>query len=68
MTRHAQQYFTVPANFSGAPALTMPCGFTDDGIPLGMQFMGAHGSEALLCRIGHAYEGATGWHERPPQL
>ncbi|MEJ2604953.1 MAG: amidase [Gammaproteobacteria bacterium] len=63
-----KQSFAIPANFSGAPSLTLPCGFTEDGIPLGMQFMGALGSEAMLCRIGHAYELATGWHQRHPDV
>ena len=61
-------YFTMPANFSGAPALTLPCGYTEDSVPLGMQFMAVPGGEAMLCRIGHAYEGATGWHDRHPDV
>ncbi|WP_405228129.1 amidase [Lentisalinibacter sediminis] len=65
---HLHQYFAVPANFSGAPALTLPCGFTEDGVPLGMQYMAAPGGEAMLCRIGHAYEGATAWHNRHPGI
>jgi amidase len=68
LAEHLHQYFAVPANFSGAPALTLPCGFTEDGVPLGMQYMAAPGGEAMLCRIGHAYEGATGWHNRHPDI
>jgi len=65
---HVRQYFAVPANFSGAPALTLPCGFMAEGTPLGMQFMAPPRGEAMLCRIGHAYEGATGWHNRHPDV
>ncbi len=65
---HLKQYFAIPANFSGAPALTLPCGFTEESVPLGMQFMAVPGGEAMLCRIGHAYEGVTGWHERHPDI
>jgi len=68
MAEELKQYFAVPANFSGAPALTLPCGFAEDGVPLGMQFMAVPGGEAMLCRIGHAYEGVAGWHGRHPDL
>ena len=60
--------YTVPFNMAGAPGLTVPCGFTAGGMPLVMQFGGAPFSEATLCRIGHAYEQATNWHERTPQM
>lgn len=65
---HLRQYFAIPADFSGAPALTLPCGYTEESVPLGMQFMAVPGGEAMLCRIGHAYEGATGWHNRHPDV
>src|SRR6056297_418551 len=68
MAEELKQYFAVPANFSGAPALTLPCGFAEDGVPLGMQYMAVPGGEAMLCRIGHAYEGVAGWHGRHPDL
>lgn len=68
VAQHLKQYFAIPANFSGAPALTLPCGFTEESVPLGMQFMAVPGGEAMLCRIGHAYEGATGWHDRHPDV
>jgi amidase len=60
--------YTVPFDMSGAPALTLRCGFTSDGMPLAIQFGGAPYSEATLCRIGHAYEQATSWHERNPPI
>jgi amidase len=61
-----QMQFTVPADFAGTPTLTVPCGFADDGRPYALQFMGRRLSEQTLCRFGHAYERATGWHERHP--
>jgi amidase len=61
-------HHTIPADFAGTPALTLPCGFTEKGIPLGIQFMGQLRSEAMLCRLGYAYEGATEWHERQPEV
>jgi amidase len=60
--------FTMPVNFAGIPSLTLPCGFTKDGLPLGMEFVGSRMSEALLCRIGQAYENATEWHRRHPPV
>ena len=60
--------FTKPFNFSGSPTLSVPCGFTADGLPLSVQFVGRSLSEAMLCRIGHAYEQATEWHTRHPNL
>ncbi|WHZ33567.1 amidase [Sagittula sp. MA-2] len=47
---------TLPFNMSGHPAISVPCGFADNGLPLGAQFVSAHGQEALLCRIAAAFE------------
>jgi len=55
-------------NMSGHPALTVPCGFTAAGLPVGMQLAGRYFDEASLFRIGHAYERATPWHTRRPAL
>ncbi len=56
-----------PFDFSGSPTLSMPCGFTADGLPLSVQFVGNALCEATICRIGHAYQQATGWHTRHPE-
>jgi amidase len=63
-----QMYFTIPADFAGTPALTVPCGFSTEGVPYAMQFMGARLSEPGLIRFGHAYEAATDWHKRHPSI
>lgn len=60
--------YAAPTNFSGHPSLTLPNGFTADGLPTAMQFIGAHGDEAAIIRAGAAYEGLTDWHTRRPQL
>jgi len=57
---------TQPFNFSGSPTLSVPCGFSADGLPLSVQFVGRRLSESMLCRIGHAYEQATPWHLKHP--
>ena len=63
----ARLRFTAPYNFNGAPTLSVPCGLSHDGLPLSLQFVGKPLGEALLCRLGHAYEQATEWHTlRPP--
>jgi amidase len=58
--------FTTPFNATGTPTVTLPCGFTSDGRPVAFQLAGAHGSEALLLRVAHAYQQATDWHTRRP--
>ncbi len=60
--------FAAPANMSGSPSITLPNGFTAEGLPLAMQFIGRHGDEAAIIRAAAAYEGATGWHKRRPAL
>jgi aspartyl-tRNA(Asn)/glutamyl-tRNA(Gln) amidotransferase subunit A len=59
--------FTRLAVFSGQPAISLPCGFTADGLPVGLQLIGSRFDEAALLSIADAYERATAWHlERPP--
>lgn len=59
--------FTAPYDCNGAPTLSIPCGCTRDGLPLSLQLVGKPLGEALLCRLGHAYEQAAAWHTmRPP--
>lgn len=59
---------TRPGNFLGLPGLNIPCGFTPDGLPCSFQLMGRPFDEGLLYRLGHAYQQATDWHERAPDL
>jgi aspartyl-tRNA(Asn)/glutamyl-tRNA(Gln) amidotransferase subunit A len=60
--------FTAPFNMTGVPALSVPCGFTAEGLPIGLQIVGPAWSEALVLRAGYAYERATDWHTRRPPL
>ena len=62
----AFQRYTAPYNFNGMPTLSVPCGLNSEGLPLSLQIVGKHLSEALLCQIGHAYEIATEWHLMHP--
>lgn len=57
---------TSVANQLGLPALSLPCGFDDDGLPIGLHLIGRPFAEATLLRLGQAYEEATDWNERRP--
>lgn len=59
--------YTGPAAFLGIPALSVPCGFSGYGIPIGLQIMAPHYQDELAIRVARAYEAATDWHrQRPP--
>jgi aspartyl-tRNA(Asn)/glutamyl-tRNA(Gln) amidotransferase subunit A len=58
--------FTIPAPLAGLPALSVPCGFDAAGLPVGLQLMGPHFSEARLLGVAHRYQEATDWHLRVP--
>jgi aspartyl-tRNA(Asn)/glutamyl-tRNA(Gln) amidotransferase subunit A len=57
---------TMPFNALGLPAISVPCGFTAAGLPIGLQIAGHAFDEASVLRIAHAYEQATDWRRRPP--
>ncbi len=61
------QYTGVPS-LTGLPSLAVPCGFDDDGLPVGMQIIGRPFNESTLYRVGHAYQHVTDWHTQAPQL
>jgi aspartyl-tRNA(Asn)/glutamyl-tRNA(Gln) amidotransferase subunit A len=56
--------FTSPFNLTGLPALTVPCGFTKEGLPIGVQFVSRAWNEAGILRAGYAFQQATDWHTR----
>jgi aspartyl-tRNA(Asn)/glutamyl-tRNA(Gln) amidotransferase subunit A len=60
--------FTNPLNFLGVPAISVPCGFTGEGLPVGLQIAGRWWDEASVLRAAYAYEQATDWHRRRPPL
>lgn len=59
--------FTLSANLAGLPGMSIPCGFTAAGLPIGLQILGRPLDEATLFRIGAAYQRATDWHTRKPK-
>jgi aspartyl-tRNA(Asn)/glutamyl-tRNA(Gln) amidotransferase subunit A len=60
--------FTRPINYLGLPSLSIPCGFTPKGLPVGMQLIGRSFDEATLLTIGAAFQRATDFHDKAPQL
>ncbi len=62
-----QDYFNASANLTGLPALSVPAGFTRNGLPVGFQLMGPDLSEELLFKVAYAYEQQTSWHTMVPE-
>ena len=61
-----QDYFTCPMNLAGVPSISIPCGFSSNKLPLGLQLIGSHCQEELIYQVAHAYEQATPWHTMHP--
>ena len=59
---------TTPVNLAGNCALSVPCGFSSDGLPIGLQIIGDSFKEANILKVGHAYEQATDWHKQKPEI
>ncbi|MGC5326233.1 Asp-tRNA(Asn)/Glu-tRNA(Gln) amidotransferase subunit GatA [Brevibacillus sp. SYSU BS000544] len=59
---------TVPVNLAGLPAISVPCGYSSNGLPIGLQIVGKAFDEATILRVAHAYEQANDFHTRKPGL
>ena len=60
--------FTISVNLAGVPGISIPCGFTSNNLPIGLQLIGRHFDEETLLQAAYAYEQATDWHMRKPAL
>ncbi len=60
--------FTISVNLAGVPGISIPCGFTANNLPVGLQLIGRHFDEESLLKVAYAYEQATEWHKRRPNL
>jgi len=65
VTMYLNDIYTIGANLAGLPGMSLPCGFLD-GLPMGLQLIGPHFSEAKLLNAAHRYQLETGWHARSP--
>jgi aspartyl-tRNA(Asn)/glutamyl-tRNA(Gln) amidotransferase subunit A len=68
LAMYLNDVFTVPTSLAGLPAVSVPCGFDANGLPVGLQLIGRAFDEARVLRAAHAYEQATAWGERRPAL
>lgn len=60
--------FTISVNLGGVPAMSVPCGFDRNGLPVGLQLIGKHFDEGTILKVAYCYEQATEWHLRKPEL
>ncbi len=68
LTMYLSDIFTLSANLAGIPGMSVPCGFSSAGLPIGLQIMGSHFNEALMLKVAFAFEQATEYHKRKPKL
>lgn len=60
--------FTISVNLAGVPGISVPCGFTSNNLPIGLQIIGRHFDEENILKVAYAYEQSTEWHRRKPDL
>ena len=65
---YLEDIYTLSLNLAGLPGMSVPCGFSDAGLPIGLQIIGNYFDEARLLQIAHAYQSATDWHTRRPAV
>ncbi|MEZ2236509.1 Asp-tRNA(Asn)/Glu-tRNA(Gln) amidotransferase subunit GatA [Microcoleus sp.] len=68
LSMYLSDLMTIPVNLAGLPALSLPCGFDDKGLPVGIQLIGNVLQESRLFQVAHAYEQSTNWHLHSPKL
>ncbi|MBB6454905.1 aspartyl-tRNA(Asn)/glutamyl-tRNA(Gln) amidotransferase subunit A [Salirhabdus euzebyi] len=68
LTMYANDILTIPVNLAGVPGISIPCGFSSEGLPIGLQLIGKHFDEGTVYRAAHAFEQATDHHKKKPTL
>lgn len=68
LTMYTSDMLTVPANLAGLPALSIPCGFSESGLPIGLQIIGKHFDEQTIYQAAYAFEQATDFHKQRPNI
>jgi len=64
LSMYLEDIYTISCNLAGLPGISVPCGFTASGLPIGLQILGAPFEEETLLRVARMYEKATDWHTR----
>ena len=67
LTMYLQDIFTISANLAGIPGMSVPCGFSSNGLPVGLQLMGEHFSEEKLIKVAYNFEQNTNFHKKKPK-
>lgn len=68
LSMYLSDIFTIPANLSGIPGISVPCGFTENGLPVGLQVLGKWFDEETIIRVAFSYEQCTDHHMKEPKL
>lgn len=68
ITMYLSDIFTNPTNLAGLPGISLPCGYTNDGLPIGLQFIGKPFDEQNVLNAAYAYESNTDWNKRRPKI
>lgn len=68
LAMYLSDIYTIPANLAGIPAISIPCGFSKSGLPIGLQLQAKAFNEEMLLRIAYSYEQNTEWHTKKPNL
>ncbi len=68
LTMYLSDIFTLSPNLAGIPAMSVPCGFSKKGLPIGLQMLATHMNEEMLFKVGYNFEQATGFHHQKPVL
>ncbi len=68
LTMYLSDIYTLSANLAGIPGMSVPCGFSPDGLPIGLQIMGSHFNEEMILRVAHRFEQTTEFHKKKPKL
>jgi aspartyl-tRNA(Asn)/glutamyl-tRNA(Gln) amidotransferase subunit A len=68
LTMYLSDIFTLSANLAGVPGISVPCGFSSDGLPIGLQIMGKHFDEKTLLQVAFNFEQATDFHKKKPMF
>ena len=66
LTMYLSDIFTLSANLAGIPGMSIPCGFSSEGLPVGLQIMGSHFNEAMILKTAYCFEQATEFHKKKP--